>query len=47
VDPESHTGFGLGAGVNLGTLVLGAYAEARYEFVDPNDQLVFRIGIRF
>lgn len=47
VDPESHTGFGLGAGVNLGTVVLGAYAEARYEFVDPNDQLVFRIGIRF
>jgi hypothetical protein len=41
------TGFGLGAGVNLGTIVLGAYAEARYEFVDPDDQLVFRLGIRF
>ena len=43
----THTGFGLGAGVNLGTLVLGGYAEARYEFVDPDDQLVFRLGIRF
>jgi len=42
-----HRGFGLGAGVNLGTLVLGAYAEARYEFVDPDDQMVFRVGIRF
>ncbi len=41
------TGFGLGAGVDLGTLVLGAYLEARYEFVDPDDQLVFRLGIRF
>ncbi|HSG46179.1 MAG TPA: hypothetical protein VLA43_00065 [Longimicrobiales bacterium] len=43
----SNTGFGLGAGVHLGTLVLGAYAEARYEFVDPDDQMVFRVGIRF
>lgn len=41
------TGFGVGAGVNLGTVALGAYAEARYEFVDPDDQLVFRVGIRF
>ncbi len=41
------TGFGVGAGVNLGTLVLGAYLEARYEFVDPDDQVVFRLGIRF
>ncbi|HKJ01920.1 MAG TPA: hypothetical protein VJ997_05675 [Longimicrobiales bacterium] len=46
-DAVANTGFGLGAGVNLGTLVLGAYAEARYEFVDPDDQLVFRVGIRF
>jgi hypothetical protein len=43
----ANTGFGVGAGVNLGTLVLGAYAEARYEFVDPDDQRVFRLGIRF
>ena len=43
----SHRGFGLGAGVNLGTIVLGAYAEARYEFVDPDDQLVLRVGLRF
>lgn len=41
------TGFGLGAGVNLGALVLGGYAEARYEFVDPDNQFVFRVGIRF
>ncbi|GMV05140.1 MAG: hypothetical protein AMXMBFR53_14190 [Gemmatimonadota bacterium] len=41
------TGFGAGVGVNLGTLVLGAYAEVRYEFVDPDDQLVFRLGLRF
>lgn len=45
--PETHSGFGAGAGVNLGGVVLGAYAEARYEFVDPDNQLVFRIGIRF
>lgn len=44
---ESNTGFGLGAGVHLNTLVLGAYAEARYEFVDPDDQVVVRVGIRF
>ncbi len=47
VSTGSDTGFGLGAGVNLSTIVLGAYAEARYEFVDPDDQLVFRVGIRF
>ena len=46
-DAVANTGFGLGGGVNLGTLVLGAYAEARYEFVDPDDQVVFRLGIRF
>lgn len=47
VDAVTHTGFGAGVGVNLGTLVLGAYAEARYEFVDPDDQVVLRVGIRF
>ena len=41
------TGFGLGAGIDLGTLGLGAYLEGRYEFVDPDDQFVFRLGIRF
>lgn len=41
------TGFGFGVGVNLGALVLGGYAEARWEIVDPDDQLVFRVGIRF
>ncbi len=41
-------GFGLGAGVNLGAVGLGAYAEGRYEFMDGSgDQLVFRLGIRF
>jgi len=43
----AKTGFGLGVGVNLGAVVLGGYAEARYEVVDPDDQLVFRVGIRF
>lgn len=43
----ANTGFGAGVGVNLGTLVFGAYAEARYEFVDPDDQLLFRVGLRF
>lgn len=47
VDAVTNTGFGAGVGVNLGTLVLGAYAEARYEWVDPDNQLVLRIGIRF
>lgn len=44
---QDATGFGVGAGVNLGTIVLGAYLEARYEFVDPDDQMVLRLGIRF
>lgn len=43
----ANTGFGAGVGVDLGTLVLGAYAEVRYEFVDPDDQLVLRLGLRF
>lgn len=41
------TGLGLGAGIDLGAVGFGAYAEARYEFVDPDDQLVLRLGIRF
>lgn len=44
---QANTGFGLGVGVHLGAVALGAYAEARYEVVDPEDQLVFRVGIRF
>lgn len=47
VSTGASTGFGLGAGVNLGTLVLGAYLEARYEFVNPDDQFVIRLGVRF
>lgn len=47
VSTVGNQGFELGAGVNLGTLVLGAYAEARYEFVDPDNQWVVRVGVRF
>ncbi len=43
----AETGLGGGVGAHLGTLVVGAYAEVRYEVVDPDDQVVFRIGIRF
>ena len=43
----AETGFGGGVGVHLGALVIGAYAEARYEVLDPDDQFVFRLGIRF
>jgi hypothetical protein len=43
----AKTGWGAGVGVNLGALVLGAYAEARYEVVDPDDQVVIRLGLRF
>jgi hypothetical protein len=40
-------GLGLGAGLNLSTLVVGAYAEGRYEFMDgSDDQFVFRLGVR-
>lgn len=40
-------GLGFGAGVNVGALVVGAYAEARYEIMDGmGDQLVFRLGLR-
>jgi len=44
---SAETGFGGGVGVHLGAMVIGAYAEVRYEVVDPDDQLVFRLGIRF
>jgi len=41
-------GLGLGAGLNLNTLVVGAFGEARYEFMDGDgDQFVFRLGVRF
>lgn len=41
-------GVGFGAGVNVGAVVLGGYAEARYEILDGSeDQLVFRLGVRF
>jgi hypothetical protein len=41
-------GLGIGAGVDLGTLRIGAYAEGRYEFMDGSaDQLILRFGIRF
>lgn len=43
----ADTGFGAGVGVNLGALVLGGYAEARYEFVGEDDQVVVRVGLRF
>lgn len=43
----AKTGYGGGVGVHLGALVLGAYAEIRYEVVDPEDQVVFRLGLRF
>jgi hypothetical protein len=36
------------AGVPLSGAVIGAYGEARYEFMDgEGDQLVFRLGVRF
>jgi hypothetical protein len=41
-----RSGVGVGVGLELG-LALGAYAEARYEFVDPEDQLVLRVGVLF
>lgn len=44
---STATGFGLGVGVNLGVLGKGAFAEARYEMVDPDDQIVLRVGLRF
>jgi hypothetical protein len=41
-------GLGLGAGINLRMLTVGAYAEGRYEFMDGSrDELVFRLGLRF
>lgn len=43
----NNKGLGLGVGVNLRALVVGAYGEARYEFVDPTREFVFRLGIRF
>lgn len=43
----AKTGWGGGVGVHLGALVLGAYAEARYEVVEPEDQVVLRLGLRF
>jgi hypothetical protein len=48
-DTEVRTGgIGIGAGVNLNALVVAAFAEGRYEILDGgNDQLVFRLGVRF
>jgi hypothetical protein len=43
----SEQGFAVGVGLNLRALVLGGYAEVRYEFVDPDAQWVARLGIRF
>lgn len=43
----AKTGYGAGVGVHLGAVVLGAYAEVRYEVVDPEDQVVLRLGLRF
>ena len=41
-------GLGLGVGLNLSTLAVGAYGEGRYELMDGGgDQLVFRLGLRF
>ncbi len=47
VGAVAKTGYGGGVGLNLGALVLGAYAEVRYEVVDPDDQVVVRLGLRF
>jgi hypothetical protein len=47
VDAESNSGIAVGVGVDLRVLVLGAYGEARYEFVQPDHELLFRLGIRF
>lgn len=47
VGAVAKTGYGGGVGVHLGALVLGAYAEVRYEVVDPEDQVVLRLGLRF
>jgi hypothetical protein len=45
---ERTGGIGICGGVNLSGLVIGAYGEGRYEFMDGDgDQLVFRIGLRF
>lgn len=45
---ERTGGIGVGAGVNFGGVVIGAYGEGRYEFMDgEGDQLVFRLGVRF
>ena len=46
-DTRSDRGLALGVGVNLRSLVVGAYGEARYEFVDPKREFVFRLGLRF
>lgn len=46
-ETTAKTGFGAGVGVHLGAVAIGAYAEARYEFVDPDDEFVIRLGIRF
>ncbi len=44
---RSDQGVAVGVGVNLRALVLGGYAELRYEFVDPDHQWIARVGIRF
>jgi len=43
----THAGFGGGAGLELDTPFADAWAEARWEVSDPDDQLVLRVGLRF
>lgn len=43
-DPESDTGLGAGVGLDLDPVLFKLYVEARYEWVDPDDQWVLRLG---
>ncbi len=40
-----NSGWAAGLGVDVGTLVLRGFGEVRYEWVEPDHQFVFRLGI--
>jgi len=44
-DPVWDTGWTAGLGIDVNPVLLRAYAELRYERVDPDPQIVLRLGV--
>jgi hypothetical protein len=46
-DATWDSGWAAGIGVDVGSLLLHAFGELRYEGVEPDHQIVFRLGVIF